>query len=150
MCRLLVTEVCFREGPAGAPALGVCEGSEQMQPLRLTDQFKTLFTLAVRMTETAGVDAILCSSTAPPTGSGCENMAGDSDVKIVAAADTLEQLAGAKEAGLEPIRLDMPESPVYERLTQAVLEAVADDMLAPGSLRGGPLQRLRLRGRSTR
>jgi len=27
----------------------------------------------------------------------------------------------------------MPESPVYERLTQAVLEAVADDILVPGS-----------------
>ena len=39
----------------------------------------------------------------------------------------------AKETGLEPIRLDMPESPVYERLTQAVLEAVADDILVPGS-----------------
>ena len=33
----------------------------------------------------------------------------------------------------------MPDSPIYERLTQAVLEAVADDLLAPGSTRGRPL-----------
>ena len=60
-----------------------------------------------------------------------KNLAGDE--KIIVAADTARQLEGAKEAGLESVVLDMPDSPVYERLTQAVLEAVADDILAPGS-----------------
>ena len=133
MCRLLVTEVCFREGPADAPALGVCKGSEQMQPLRLTDQFKTLFTLTLRMTETAGVDAILMLVDGAADWQRLRSLAGDSEVKIVAAADTAAQLAGAKEAGLDPVCLDMSDSPVHERLTQAVLEAVADDILAPGS-----------------
>ncbi len=102
MCRLLVTDVCFREGPADTPALGVCKGSEQMQPLRLTDQFKTLFTLTLRMTETAGVDAILLLVDGVADWQRLRSMAGDNEVKIVAAANTTVQLAGAKEAGLDP------------------------------------------------
>ena len=108
-------------------------GSQGMQPLRLTDQFKALFTFAVGMTETAGVDAILLLLDGTADWQRLRNMAGSGKVKLLAASDTAEQLAGAKEAGLEAIRLDMPDSPVYERLTQAVLEAVADDLLAPGS-----------------
>ena len=52
--------------------------------------------------------------------------------KVVVAANTSEDLAGAKEVGLPTVRLDMPDSPIYERLTQSVLEAVADDLLTPG------------------
>ena len=116
-----------------------------MQSLRLTDQFKALFTLALKMSETADVDAVLLLVEGTADWQRVRNMAGTSRTTILAAADSDEQLVGAKEAGLKPIRLDMPESPVYERLTQAVLEAVADDILAPGSSRGGPLWRLRLR-----
>ena len=89
MCRLLVTDVCFREGPADAPALEVCKGSEQMQPLRLTDQFKTLFALTLRMTETAGVDAILMLVDGAADWQRLRSLAGDNEVKIVAAADTM-------------------------------------------------------------
>ncbi len=104
-----------------------------MQSLRLTDQFKALFTLALKMSETADVDAVLLLVEGTADWQRVRNMAGTSRTTILAAADSDEQLVGAKEAGLKPIRLDMPESPVYERLTQAVLEAVADDILAPGS-----------------
>ena len=105
-------------------------GAQGMQPLRLTEQFKTLFSLAVHMTETAGVDAILLLVEGTADWPRLRDMA--PDTKLLVAADTLDQLTGAKEAGLEPIRLDMPDNPVYEKLTQAVLEAVADDILAPG------------------
>ena len=110
---------------------GQQDGSERMQTLRLTEQFKTLFTLAVRLTESTAADAILLLLEGTADWPRLKNMAGAS--KILVAADSAAQLAGAKEAGLEPIRLDMPDSLVYERLTQAVLEAVADDLLAPGS-----------------
>jgi len=60
-----------------------------------------------------------------------KTMAGD--VKVVVAADTAEILAGAKEAGLDVLQLDAADAPVYQRLTRALLEAVADDLLAPGS-----------------
>ncbi len=53
--------------------------------------------------------------------------------KILAAADEEEALVGAKEAGLETIVLGMQEAPVFEKLTQALLESVADEILEPNS-----------------
>jgi len=102
-----------------------------MQTLRLTEQFKTLLTLAIRLTDTANVDAILLLLDGTADWNRLKNICGSR--KIIVAANTAEELAGAREAGMEPIRLDMPDSSIYERLTQAVLEAVADDLLAPGS-----------------
>ncbi len=102
-----------------------------MQPLRFTEQFKGLFTLAVQMTATAGADGIILLLDGPADWTRLKTMKGNA--KLIVAADGLEQLDGAKESGLECIHLDMPDSPIYERLTQSVLEAVADDMLAPGS-----------------
>jgi len=102
-----------------------------MQTLRLSEQFKTIFGLAERLTETAGVDAILLLLECTADWARLRSMA--PSCKLLVAADTNDQLAGAKEAGIDPIRLEMPDSPVYEKLTQAVLEALADDLLASGS-----------------
>ena len=55
------------------------------------------------------------------------------EVRIIVAADTASQLEGATDADLLPVVVNMPDSPVYDRLTQALLEAVADDLLVPGS-----------------
>ncbi|MHC4180175.1 MAG: DNA integrity scanning protein DisA nucleotide-binding domain protein [Planctomycetota bacterium] len=102
-----------------------------MKWLRFTEQFKTLYGLALRLTESAGAEAILLLLDGPADFQRLKKMAGDE--KVLVAADTAQELEGAGEAGLAAVRLDMPDSPVYERLTQSVLEAVADDILAPGS-----------------
>ncbi len=106
-------------------------GGQTMHSLRFTDQFRGLFSLAVKMTAMAGVDAIILLLDGPAEWSRLKGMAGNA--KVIVAADTAEQLEGAKETGLATLRLNMPESTIYERLTQSVLEAVADDLLAPGS-----------------
>jgi DNA integrity scanning protein DisA with diadenylate cyclase activity len=54
-------------------------------------------------------------------------------LKVVVAADTAELLAGAEDAGLATIVLGMSNSPVIERLTQALLTGVAREILAPGA-----------------
>lgn len=102
-----------------------------MHSLRFTEQFKTLYSLALRLVESAGADAMLLLLEGPADWQRLKKMAGDE--KVLVAADTAEQLEGAKEAGLECVRIGMPDNPVYERLTQSVLEAVADDVLSPGS-----------------
>ncbi len=102
-----------------------------MKPLRFTDRFKTLYTLAVRLAESAEADAVLLLLDGPADWARLKNLA--SEEKVIVAAGTPEELKGAKEAGLETVVLNMPESPVYDQLTQALLEAVADDILAPGS-----------------
>ena len=49
------------------------------------------------------------------------------------AADFPAQIEGAAEAACRTVVLKMPESPVHEKLTQALLESVADDILAAGA-----------------
>jgi len=102
-----------------------------MQSLRFTEHFKTLYNLARGLTASAQAEGILLLLEGPADWSRLRSLSGDD--KVVVAADTAEQLEGAREAGLASVRIDMPDSPIYERLTQAVLEAVADDILSPGS-----------------
>ncbi len=102
-----------------------------MKPLRFTDRFKTLYSLAIRLSESAEADAVLLLLEGPADWGRLKNLAGEE--KVIVAADTARELDGAKEAGLDTVILNMPASAVYDRLTQAILEAVADDILAPGS-----------------
>src|SRR4051812_14497561 len=53
--------------------------------------------------------------------------------RLVIAADKAENLQGAEEMGLGTILLDMGEVPVLEKLTQALLNGVARDVLNPGA-----------------
>jgi DNA integrity scanning protein DisA with diadenylate cyclase activity len=52
---------------------------------------------------------------------------------IVIAADRKEQVAGAAEVGLDVVLLNMVDTPVYERLSHALLMSVAEEILSPGS-----------------
>ena len=49
------------------------------------------------------------------------------------AADSAEDLEGAAAAGLPSVVVDSVNVPVQEKLSQALLEAVADEILAPGA-----------------
>jgi len=102
-----------------------------MKPLRFTDRFKTLYHVAVRLAEASGADAVLLLLEGPADWPRLKKLSGEG--KLLVAVDTPEQLEGARAAGLEVVALDMADSPVHDRITQALLEAVADDMLQPGS-----------------
>ncbi len=104
---------------------------QRMKPLRFTDRFRTLYNLAVRLSESAEADAVLLLLSGPADWGRLKNIAGEE--KVIVAANKPEELEGASEAGLATVVLNMADSPVYDQLTQAVLEAVADDILAPGS-----------------
>ncbi len=53
--------------------------------------------------------------------------------RVLLAADLASELEGAADAGFPVVVLNMADSPVQEKLTQALLESVADDILAPGA-----------------
>lgn len=55
------------------------------------------------------------------------------NVPFILAVDTEEQAQGAAEAGINTIVLEMVGNPVYDRLMQALLEAITDDLIRPGS-----------------
>jgi len=52
---------------------------------------------------------------------------------VLVAADTEADLAGAADHGLTPVTIDVAGLPVYERITQAILECVAAETIAPES-----------------
>jgi diadenylate cyclase len=54
-------------------------------------------------------------------------------LRVVVAADESAELAGAEELGLAAITLNMQDSPVIEKLTQALLTGVAREILSPGA-----------------
>jgi len=102
-----------------------------MKPLRFTDRFRTLFSMAIRLSETVEADGVLILLDGGADWNRLQKLA--DGVRLMVAADTQEELDGASEVGLLPVVVNMPDSPVYDRLTQALLEAVADDLLVPGS-----------------
>lgn len=96
----------------------------------LTRQFVTVYRLGLDLARDAEVDSVLLLLEGPTDWE--EIRAAAEGQKILIAADSEEQVAGAREAGLEIVVLDMKGHPVFAKLTQAVIEAVADDMLTPG------------------
>jgi DNA integrity scanning protein DisA with diadenylate cyclase activity len=101
-----------------------------MQSLRFTDRFKSLYDLALQFAATAQADAVVLLLEGAADWLRLRKIAGA--MKVVVAADSADKLVGAKENGLEVVQLPVAGIPVYERLTRALLEAVADDLLAPG------------------
>jgi DNA integrity scanning protein DisA with diadenylate cyclase activity len=102
-----------------------------MQALRFTDRFKALYDLAIQLTNAAEADAVVLMLEGQADWLRLKKLAGEAKVLVV--ANAAEKLLGAKESGLQTVILTAAEGPVYELLTRALLEAVADDILAPGS-----------------
>jgi len=101
-----------------------------MQAFRLSDRFTVLFDAALRLTAEAEADAVLILLEAAVDWESLKAKAGA--VRVVLAADEPVALRGAKEAGLPALLIPKSDMPVYDRLTQTILEAVADDMLQSG------------------
>jgi DNA integrity scanning protein DisA with diadenylate cyclase activity len=101
-----------------------------MKPQKFDEQFATIYDLAVRLAASTRADALLVMLEGPTDWEQLKARA--AGAKILVAADTAAELAGAKEAGLDTLVLNMRDAPVYEKLTQALLESVAEDFLDPG------------------
>lgn len=99
--------------------------------IRFTDQLERLCELGVRMAKFEETDALLLLLDGPTDWKKIRQMT--DKLKVLIAVDDKDDLDGAGEAGLETVALGMSDSPVYERLTQALLESVADDILEPGA-----------------
>ena len=102
-----------------------------MKSQKFTKQFATMCDLAVRLSKVAEADAVLVVVDGPTDWEQLRKKIGKKKIFVV--ADIEEQLEGAKELEIPTVVLDMEDAPVYERLTQAILELVADDLLPPGA-----------------
>jgi len=102
-----------------------------MKKQKYGKQFSTFLNIAVDLAETAEADAILVLVEGQANWEKVAAVAGDQPVII--AAETAEELEGAADFNLKTIALNMPEAPVTDRLTQALIESLADEFLKPGS-----------------
>lgn len=107
--------------------------SRTPQPRRFTDQLKAFCHAASSLADIHSADAILFLAERPIHWSRLKEEVGNHPLLV--AADSEDQLAGFDDEGVEldTIILETSDAPVYERLTQALLEAVAEEHLEPGS-----------------
>ncbi|MBI2826365.1 MAG: DNA integrity scanning protein DisA nucleotide-binding domain protein [Planctomycetia bacterium] len=103
-----------------------------MNPLRASQEFLAIFDVAVRLADTVGVEAILLLlETRVEWRELQERSRGQ---RILLAADNEDLLEGAAVAGLPSVVLrDAANTPVSEKLSQALLNAVADELLPSGA-----------------
>jgi diadenylate cyclase len=101
------------------------------QQQQLKQQFAAFFGTALRLYEEADAEAILVLLDNPIDWDDLRPHA--SQARIVVASDKIENLSGAEELGFGSITLDVGELPVLEKLTQALLNGVAIDVLNPGA-----------------
>jgi DNA integrity scanning protein DisA with diadenylate cyclase activity len=101
-------------------------------PRKFSDQLLAFCELADRLATAHEADAMLFLMEHPTDWARLRQATGQHAVLL--AGDTEATLEGAAEEDFDTILLNMPaEAPVYERLTQALLEGVAEDLLPPGA-----------------
>ncbi len=104
--------------------------NSRMQPQPYDGDLQGYVELALELCRATEAGALLLMLSGPTDWERLKEQA--DSVKVVVAADTLEEAAGAVEAGLATIVVGMEDSPVIEKLTQALLNGVAREILPPG------------------
>ena len=97
---------------------------------------KTFFTLvdsALKLAKATEAEAVLLLLDRSFDWSQLKKKGDAAGMPILVASATEETVKGAAEDEIATIELDLPESSVQDRLTQAVLESVASEHVAPGS-----------------
>ena len=101
-----------------------------MKPQDFDELFDTVIETALRLARAAQADALLLLIERPIDWPRLKALL--QGEKLVVAASTQELLLGATEVDIPAVLVGMSDVPVYEKLAQALLEGVADDVLAPG------------------
>lgn len=99
--------------------------------MRFNEEFETIYGTVLKLAKGVGADAVLLLIDDSVDWQAIKQHA-DGE-KVVVAVETAEQVVGAVEAELPTVLLETTEVPVYDRLSQALLKAIADEMLAPAS-----------------
>jgi len=120
-------------GPLSRPQVASADAVlRRMKSQKFTKQFATIYALAVQICTSGEADAILVVLDEPTDWGQLKQLAGTA--KILAVADRIEELAGARDQGIEPVVVEMEGAPVFHKLEQALLESVAQETLAPNSV----------------
>ncbi len=101
-----------------------------MAPKKPSRQFVSLFRSALKLVDPTDADALLLLVDGPLDWTEIKKLAGSQ--RTIVASLSAGHVEGAEQAGLLVVVLEMGDGPVNEKLTQALLDSVADDLLASG------------------
>jgi len=101
--------------------------------VKFNEQLENLCQYGFRIAKAEEADGLVLLLDGPTDWEKLRKAAGKNKLLVVADRDKEHDIQGARQAGLTAVAVDMPDSPVYEKLTQALLACVADDLLEPGS-----------------
>ncbi len=106
-----------------------------MKTQKFNKQFAHFYDIAAQLATSVEADALLIVLDGSTDWQKLREQSAQQpgEPKILITSDSEEKLAGAREAGFPTVLVNMPDAPVFEKLTQALLEAVADDILVPGA-----------------
>jgi DNA integrity scanning protein DisA with diadenylate cyclase activity len=99
--------------------------------VRFNEEFQTIYETVVRLTKGVGADAVLVLVDGQADWKFLHDKADGQ--RVVVAVENNEQVADAVAADLPTVLLDAAEVPVYDKLSQALLKAIADELFAPAS-----------------
>ncbi len=103
-----------------------------MTAQKSTEPMDPIYEIAVQLAKSVDADAVLLLMESSVDLDRLKKLVGRRR-KLIIAGDTIEDLAGAEETELETVLLNMPEAPVYDKLTHALLTSIANEQLAPGA-----------------
>jgi DNA integrity scanning protein DisA with diadenylate cyclase activity len=99
--------------------------------VKFNDELDRLFETVLRLAKGVGADAVLLLADDPlEWPQVAMRLEGE---KLVVALERSEDAVAAVEAGLATVLLDATEVPVYDKLSQSLLKAIADELLAPAA-----------------
>lgn len=99
--------------------------------MRFNEEFETIYDTVLQLAKAVGADAVLLLLDGPVDWEHLKERT-NSD-KVVVAVEQTDQAVAAVEADLPTVLLETTDVPVYDRLSQALLKAIADELLAPAS-----------------
>jgi len=102
-----------------------------MNQPHLSEDFTAILDVANRLAVHNEADAILVMLEEPVDWQQLRGVV--TDHQLLVSADREEFLHGAAEAGIASVLINMPQAPVFEKLTQTLLESVADEIVQPGA-----------------
>ena len=102
-----------------------------MDSLKINDRFRHLLEFLRKLQEDIGASGIIIFPEAPIGWTRFRRLI--PDAQVVVASANHEIINSAQESGLPVIRLEFEKgTPIYDRMSHAILEAVADDLIPHG------------------
>ncbi|HEX4352143.1 MAG TPA: hypothetical protein VHZ95_04500, partial [Polyangiales bacterium] len=99
--------------------------------MKFNEEFQFIFDSVIKLAKGVGADAVLLMADENVEWTKLVERA--DGAKLVVAVERAEDAIAAVEAGLASVLLDTSEVPVYDKLSQSLLKAIADEMLAPSA-----------------